>query len=642
MRRSDAALPGVRALLGRTRRALGLGVALALSLPVAALVRFDRAAGGLHWALQPSALPDADWPGSWSPVVVTAAAQQTEALGDALELLVLLALLMWLAALADAVLASLRSVAGDPHGWAVRSAVGATRRQLGREVVLGRLRFAGLAVALGLGGASLVCALLPMALPPSLDLSGPGGPAMLVASPLVPLLVVVTVMAAVCLPLLLIPGPHELRRPALHLGTGRRRTDAGGRRDGRLAWIGDVAWWLAAGQIGACIAIVVCTAFLVRAAPDPASAARAYPYARDTLVLRVRLPDDGQRTERWQAVRAAAVGLPGVRIASVSTPGALLGLGSLDRAGTDCAGCGGGGLGAPITVGLARHLAVDGDFFALLGLDPEAAPGQAPDGSAPDGGRQGVVIDRTFRDRLFQGQSVQGRRVWLRGSLPLRDPGARVVGIVRTPSFTGLAVRRRPIPTIYAPLGQHPPRVADLAIRYEARSADVPDSELAAAGAAADTVRAAVPGAEVAALGRLSDLVEAQAATVRRLGRATLSLGLAAFLLALFGASDAAIERVRERTWEIGLRRALGARRGAVIRLVAADGARLVGVGVLAGVAVGLGVNRGLPVLVDRVPPLSGAAVAGFALLVATLGLAAAFAATRRALRLDPVAALRE
>ncbi|MGD8496949.1 MAG: FtsX-like permease family protein [Gemmatimonadales bacterium] len=628
-----------RRLLARARRVLGLGAALALTLPVASLARVDPA-GGLLWALGPAALPDAGWPGSWSPALVTASAQEADALGGALALLAGLALLVWLAALADIVLGTLRSMAGDRHGWAVRSAVGATRRQLRRGVVADRLRAAGLAMAIGVAGAALVCAGLPALLPASLDLAGPAGPRMLASSPLVPFVLVVTLVATVGFPLFLMPRPHDLRRPAAHLGIGRR-SDARGRPDARIAWIGDVAWWLAAGQVGACIAIVVCTTFLVRGAPKAESTAAAYPYARDTLVLRVRLPDDTPRGERWAAAREAAMKLPRVEVASVSTPGALLGLGSIDRVGTDCAGCGGGGLGAPITVGLARHLGVDGEFFGLLGL--QTSPASSAGGAEADDAPAGVAIDETFHGRLLQGQPFGGRRVWLRGSLPLLTPGDAVTRVVSAPPPIGFSLRRHAIPTVYAPLEAYPPLVADLAVRLAepspARRGDadpVADTQIAAAA------RAALPGAQIEVLGRLSDLVGARVAAVRRLGRLTLLMASVAFLLALFGASDAVSERVRERTWEIGLRRALGARRGSVVRLVIVDGARLIAAGVLVGLAVGWSANRGIPLVVDDLAPLSGPSIAGFALVVAVIGLGAVFAATRRALRLDPVAALRE
>lgn len=629
-----------RRLLARARRVLGLGAALALTLPVAALLRVDPA-GGLHWALGPAALPDAGWPGAWSPALVTASAQDAEALGRALALLSGLALLVWLAALADTVLGSLRSMAGDRHGWAVRSAVGATRRQLRRGVIADRLRAAGLAMALGIAGAVLVSAASPALLPASLDLVGPAGPRMLAASPLVPLVLVVTLVATVGFPLFLMPRPHDLRRPAAHLGIGRRNSDARGRPDARIAWVGDVAWWLAAGQVGACIAIVVCTTFLVRGAPNAESTATAYPYARDTLVLRVRLPDDSPRGERWAAAREAALNLPRVEAASISTPGALLGLGSIDRVGTDCAGCGGGGLGAPITVGLARHLAVDGEFFRALGL--EKPPASSAGGAEADDTTAGVAIDETFHDRLLQGQPVGGRRVWLRGSLPLLTSGDSVTRVVSAPDPVGFSLRRHAIPTLYASLDEYPPLVADLAVRFAGPlPAQSGDADPAADTRTAAAVRAALPGAEIEVLGRLSDLVGARVAAVRRLGRLTLLMGSVAFLLALFGAGDAVSERVRERTREIGLRRALGARRGSVARLVMADGARLIAAGLLVGLAVGWSANRGIPLVVDDLAPLSGPSIAGFAVVVAAIGLASAFAATRRALRLDPVAALRE
>lgn len=620
------------------RRALGLGAALAICLPVAALVRLDRATWHFGWALHPAGPPDGNWPGSWSPAVQTAAEQQADALGGALAVLAVFALLVWLAALADGVLGSLRSVVGDRHGWAVKSAVGASRRQLRREVALHRLRSSGIACVLGVAGAAVVCEFLGRILPSSLAVAVPPGAAMLAGAPFVPAVLGVTLLTATGLPLLLLPSANELRRPAALLGIGRKAgDDRRNESDGRIAGVGDAVWWLAVGQVGAGLAIIVCTAFLLRGAPDPSSTASSYPYARDTLVLRVRLPEGSDRAERWSQIHGAVSRLPGVRLASVSTPGALLGLGSLDRVGVECPGCGGGGLGAPITVGLARHAAVDDDFFAVLAV-PVHAGKAIPDADREDaanGGGHGVVIDGTFRRRLFQGVEPRGRRVWLRGALPLREPGFHVRGVADVPATGGFSVRRHSLPVVYASLADHPPGEADLAVRMRAPG-DV------AARRVASVVRSTAPGAELEILGSLSDVLEAQIAAGRQLGQATLLLGAIAFLLALLGSNDAVIERVRERTFEIGLRRAVGARRRAIVRLVFADAARLIVSGVLLGAAVGLSVNRAVPMLVENVQPLTPLTFAAFVLLIVVLGLAATTAAARRAVRLDPVTALRE
>lgn len=620
------------------RRALGLGAALAIGLPVAALVRLDPATWHVGWALRPAGPPDGNWPGSWSPVARTAAEQQMEALGAALTVLAVLALLVWLAALGDGVLGSLRSVVGDRHRWAVKSAIGASRRQLRREVALHRLRSSGIACVLGVAGAAGACELLGRMLPSSLTLAAPSGAAMLVGAPLVPAVLVVTLLTATGLPLLLLPSADQLRRPARLLGIGRKAGEDRVRRsDGRVAWAGELAWWLAVCQVGAGLAIIVSAAFLVRGASQPSGTAASFPYARDTLVLRVTLPEGGDRAGLWAEIDDAVSRSPGVRLASVSTPGALLGLGSLDRVGVDCPGCGGGGLGAPITVGLARHAAVDDDFFEMLAvpvLDGEAISGSDGEGEANDEGH-GVVIDRTFRRRLFQGVEPRGRQVWLRGALPLREPGFRVRGVADVPATGGFSARRHSLPVVYASLAEHPPGEADVAVRMRAPGD-------AAARRVTSVVQSTAPGAEIEILGPLSEMLEAQTAAVRLVARVTMLLGVVAFVLALFGSNDAVIERVRGRTAEIGLRRAVGARRRAIIRLVLTDAAGLIGAGVLVGLAVGLSFNRAVPMLVENVDPLSVPALAAFALLLVALGFAATTAAARRAVRLDPVAALRE
>lgn len=596
-----------RALAGVPRRALAPGLGLAVSLPVAALVPIERLLPlELDWALSPVPVPDGS-DGAWTDAALTATAMQADGLERALALLLGLALLAWLAALAADVLGQARGIVADRQAWALRSAVGATRRRLRRDVVRRGAVASLCACGGGLVAAALGCEVLARALPSILSLADPAGAAMLAASPLVAVLVGLTVVAVTWVPLAWLPRASALRRPVpVH-------------PDGR-----DTVWLLAACQVAAGLAVAVCATLLATGAPRVEASAAKYRHAPDTLVLRVHAPSGltpTERAERWAGVREGLVRLPGVQAAGVAAPGAFVGLGTVDRAVSECPDCSSGGLAAPVMLGATRQIAVDAGFLDVLGFS----------GTAPAAGD--VLIDAEFRRQLFQGTNPTGRRVWLREETPLRTRGHRVAGVSDIPGPVGLGVGRSGA-ALYLPLEEHPPTIADVAVRMGGLDEEAGRSLSVA-------VARTFPDARVETLGRLDDLLREQARPVAWLAWVTLAISLATLLFALLGLADAMVQRVRARRAEIGLRRAVGARRRDLYRLVLMDGVRLALAGGAAGAALAASANRGLPGLVAGLEPLSVAAMSALFALLLLVGLTGSAMAAVHAARLDPVAALR-
>ncbi len=114
-----------------------------------------------------------------------------------------------------------------------------------------------------------------------------------------------------------------------------------------------------------------------------------------------------------------------------------------------------------------------------------------------------------------------------------------------------------------------------------------------------------------------------------------------ALVLAAVGLYGVISFTVSQRTREIGVRMALGAEARAVLRLVVGQGLRLTVAGVVAGLVISAAVTRVLKTMLYQIDPLDPGTFAAVALLLAAVALAASYVPARRATKVDPVAALR-
>ncbi|OLC83011.1 MAG: hypothetical protein AUH66_03660, partial [Acidobacteria bacterium 13_1_40CM_4_57_6] len=120
-----------------------------------------------------------------------------------------------------------------------------------------------------------------------------------------------------------------------------------------------------------------------------------------------------------------------------------------------------------------------------------------------------------------------------------------------------------------------------------------------------------------------------------------LAFGGTALLLAVAGIYGVMAYSVARRTREIGVRMALGAARGDVLRLVLGQGMWTTGIGVAIGIAGSLALTRTMESLLFGVSPTDAVTLAGVALLLAGVSMLACWIPSRRAMRVDPIVALR-
>jgi len=247
-----------------------------------------------------------------------------------------------------------------------------------------------------------------------------------------------------------------------------------------------------------------------------------------------------------------------------------------------------------------------------------------------DGKSLGVaIVNETMAKRFWPGQSPLGRkfRVW----------GGRkeltVVGIVKAGKYRSLNEPARPF--FYLPYQQG---VWDLNLGIALRTNGSP---LALLGALRREIRAVDPGVEIWASLSMSDYIQAAFLALRIAATFLVALGLVALVLAAMGIYGVMAYVVSQRVQEIGIRMALGAQTGDVLRLVVRQGMNLAVIGVVLGLAGALGVTHLLANFLYGVSPFDLGTFAGVSLLLGLVTLVACLVPARRATRVDPMVALR-
>ena len=210
---------------------------------------------------------------------------------------------------------------------------------------------------------------------------------------------------------------------------------------------------------------------------------------------------------------------------------------------------------------------------------------------------------------------------------------ATVVGVVGDVHHRGPG--STPGAEMYIPFTQFSSRQAILVLRT---STD-PAGATRALRAAMKEIDPALPLANVATMEMLTDRSVAQPRFLATL--LTGFAGLAAFL-ALVGVYGLLSFSVSRRVRELGVRMALGAGRGRVLRLVLAQSATLVASGLIAGAALSIVLSRLLRTLLFGVGPGDPATIIAMAGAIATAAIIASLPPALRASRIDPVVALRE
>jgi predicted permease len=269
------------------------------------------------------------------------------------------------------------------------------------------------------------------------------------------------------------------------------------------------------------------------------------------------------------------------------------------------------------------------DYFATMGIPLKR--GRAFNARDVEGRLRVVVVNEALAALYFPGQDPIGKRIDETGNEKNRR-WREIVGVVGNVRDHGLD--SEPRPQLYFPYTQRAERGFFLVAR-------VPGDPLSAVPEIRNAVREADKNLPLFNATTMEQLERANTRDRRTARTALAAFAIGAMLLAALGVYGLLAQVVRERVPEIGVRLALGARPADVVRLVFAEGGKLVAWGLVAGVGLSIGTARLFESFVFGVTPADPPTYLSVVVLLSIVALAACALPAWRASRIDPLRALR-
>jgi putative ABC transport system permease protein len=499
---------------------------------------------------------------------------------------------------------------GRAREIAIRSALGAGRLRLARQLLAESALLAvaggGLGIAVASWGVQALVALSPPGVPRLADVAVDGWVLLFTAA----------VSGLTAFVFGLFPALHAARTDTAAALSSTARSGAPRSRFARRALVVvevALAFVLVAG------AGLMVRSFVLLQRVDPGFD------PSNLLTMRIELPaqydDDAKMASFFERVCDEIAAIPGVRAVGGSNRIALEGYVWTGDVSVE---------GRPDVWGRElRHKRVTRGYFAAMGLP--LLDGRGLNEYDRQGAPTVVVVNETFAREFFPGESAVGRRVSF--TRPSEKPRwVQIVGVVGDEKQDGLDAPVRS--EVYESHLQSPFDGMTVVIRTAADPVAV-----------APLVRRAVARLDrtVAPFDlRTMDQRMAEAVTQQKLNVWIFGFfGTAALVLAALGVGGIVAFAVSSRTREFGVRVALGASRRDILRLVVLDGLRLALLGLGIGVALSVLLGRWLTTLLYQTAPADPFVLATVAGTLLAVALVAAYLPARAALRLDPIRVLR-
>ncbi len=246
-----------------------------------------------------------------------------------------------------------------------------------------------------------------------------------------------------------------------------------------------------------------------------------------------------------------------------------------------------------------------------------------------------VIINQAMAGMFWPNQNPIGQRIWIGKPMgpEWTEPSTReIVGVVGDIHGESLAIA--PEPTMYLPYAQRPIVEANFVVRTR-------QSPLAAVPEVRDAMRQVGPDVALARVRTMEQVLSASMTNWRFRTILLALFGALAVFIAAIGIYGVISYSVAQRTHEIGVRMALGARQTDVLRLVMRHGFNLTLIGVAIGIIGALALTRFLSSLLYGVKPSDPITFIAVSVILTAVALLASYIPARRATKVDPMVALR-
>jgi putative ABC transport system permease protein len=242
-----------------------------------------------------------------------------------------------------------------------------------------------------------------------------------------------------------------------------------------------------------------------------------------------------------------------------------------------------------------------------------------------------AVVNKAFADKYFPGKDAVGQRI-REGGITSTNPWMTIVGVAPT-VFSGDASQPR-TPAYYFPLSQHHSSFVSIAVQ----TSGPPMAVTQQVRESVAQLNADIPLYFVYSM---EDAVARSLWYIRVFGTMFMIFGGIALCLAAIGLYAVMSFSVSRRTKEVGIRMALGAQSGQVIRMIFRQGAWQLGAGIALGLLLATAIGQATSTILFDVEPRDPQVFGGVAAVLAFTGMLACLLPARRATRVDPLAALR-
>jgi len=279
----------------------------------------------------------------------------------------------------------------------------------------------------------------------------------------------------------------------------------------------------------------------------------------------------------------------------------------------------------------ASHLTTDGRYFQVMRI-PLKAGRVFTDRDSKDA-EPVVMVNEAFALRHFPNQNPIGQRLTIGGSPDHPMPARQIIGVVGNSKNNSLAAPDQP--ELYIPFRQDPDRLSYIVVRTRVDDSVGMDAMLRRAVHEIDSQQFVPP---------LASLQESLSRTLSQPRFDMALLGLfagIAMILAAVGIYGVIAYSVTQRTREIGIRMALGAQQRQMLTMILRQSLILAVIGIVIGLAGAFAASRLLAALLYGVGATDFPTYFGVTLLLAAAALLASFIPARRAMKVDPMVALR-